>query len=65
MDTQMVLMDPAKLILGDPWGKRALQGHSMVQIGHFFYIDLLITDKVKFTAWLEVNLTFGSGVISY
>ena len=24
---------------------------------HFFYIDLLTTDKLKFTAWFEVNPT--------
>ena len=32
---------------------------------YFFYIDLLPTDKLRFTAWFEVNPTFGSGVISY
>ena len=32
---------------------------------YFFYIDLLTTDKLKFTAWFKVNPTFGSGVIIY
>ena len=36
----------------------------MVQIGNFFYIDLKTTDKLEFTAWFEVNRTFGSGGIS-
>ena len=33
--------------------KRALQGPFMVQIDQFS----LTTDKLKFTAWIEVNLT--------
>ena len=58
-------MDSAKLVLGDPWLTRALQGPSMVQIGLFLKIDLLPTYKLKFTAWFEVSPTFGSVVIRY
>ena len=34
----------------------------MVRIGQFF-LDLGITDKLEFTAWFEVNPTFGSRAI--
>ena len=33
-------IDPARLILGDPWGKRTLQGPSMVKIDISFQIGL-------------------------
>ena len=32
----------------------------MVQTDQFFYIGLSTKDKLKFTAWFEVNPTFGS-----
>ena len=35
----------------------------MVRIGPFF-LDLKTTDKLEFTAWIEVNSTFGSRGIS-
>ena len=37
------IIDSLKLILGDPLWKKSLQELSMVQIGHFFYIDLFTT----------------------
>ena len=52
-------IDPARLILGNPCQLKALQGPSKVQINHFFFIDLKTTDKLKNTAWFEVNRTFG------
>ena len=58
-------MDPARQISGDPWQKRALQGPFRVQSDQFFQIDLKTTDKLKFTAWFEVNPTFGSGDIRF
>ena len=61
LDPQMnPTMDPARLISGDPWQKRALQGPFMVQTDQFFYIGLSTKDKLKFTAQFEVNPTFGS-----
>ena len=58
-------MDPARQISGDPWQKRALQGPFMVQTDQYFQIGLQTTDKLKFTAWFEVNPTFGSRDISF
>ena len=37
----------------------------MVQIGQFFFLDLGTTEKLEFTAWSEVNLTFGSIAIIF
>ena len=54
---------PCKADFRGPLVKKGPQGPSMVLIGT--YIDLLTTDKLEFTAWFEVNPTFGSGVISY
>ena len=51
-------IDPARLILEDPCRLKALQGPSMVQIDQFFSIDLMTTDKLRNTAWFEVNRTF-------
>ena len=36
----------------------------MVRIGQFF-LDLKTTDKLEFTAWSEVNPTFGSRAIIF
>ena len=52
-------IDPARLILGDPCRSKALQGPSKDQIDQFFSIDLRTTDKLKNTAWFEVNRTSG------
>ena len=46
-------------IWGDPCTKSARQGPFMVQIGQFF-LDLKTMNKLEFTAWFEVNPTFGS-----
>ena len=43
-----------------PLVEKALQGPSMVQTDRFFYIGLQTTDKLEFTAWFQVNPTFGS-----
>ena len=51
-------IDPAGLILGDPCQSKALLDPSKVQIDNFF-IDLKTTDKLKNTAWSEVNRTSG------
>ena len=59
MDPQMdPKIDPARLILEDPCRLKALQGPSKVQIDQFHFIDLKTTDKLKNTAWFEVNRTF-------
>ena len=63
MDPQMdPKIDPARLILEDPCQLKALQGPSKVQIDHFF-IDLKTMDKLKNTAWFEINQTLGCGEI--
>ena len=60
MDPQLdPKIDPARLILGDPCRLKALQGPSKVQIDQFFFIDPKTMDKLKNTAWFEVNRTFG------
>ena len=46
---------PCELILGDPCRWKALQGPNW----SIFMIDLKTTDKLKNTAWFEVNWTFG------
>ena len=55
MDPQM---DPARLILGNPYPKKALKGP------HWSIFLERPLDNVK-TAWLEVNPTFGSRDISF
>ena len=48
MDPKMdPIMDPARLIPGDPLYKRARQGPFMVN----FFLDLKTRDKLEFTAW--------------
>ena len=60
MDPQMnPKIETAMLILGDPCRSKALQGPSKDQIDQFFSIDLRTTDKLKNTAWFEVNRTSG------
>ena len=60
MDPQMdPQIYPARLILEDPCQSKALKGPSKVQIDQFLFIDLKTTDKLKNTAWFEVNCTFG------
>ena len=58
-------MDPARQISGDPWKKRALQGHFMVQTDQYIYIGLETTDKLKCTAWFEFKPTLGSRRIRF
>ena len=56
MDPQMdPKMDPARLILEDYCRLKALLGPSKVQSDQFFFIDLRTMDKLKNTAWFEVN----------
>ena len=53
-------LTPLIFFFRGPLIEKALQGPFMVQTDQFFYIGLQTTDKLKFTAWFEVNLTFGS-----
>ena len=56
MDTPMdPKIDPVRQILGDPCRLKALQGPSKVQIDKKKFIDLKTTDKLKNTAWFEVE----------
>ena len=65
MDPQMdPQMHPARLISGYPCSKRARQGPQMVRIGQKKFIDHKLTAKLEFTAWFEVNPTFGYRGIS-
>ena len=42
-----------------------MQGRFSIHwIGQYFHLDLLTTDKLKFSAWFEVNPSFGSKGIS-
>ena len=61
MDLQMdPNMGPARLILGDPCPKNSLHGPSKV-----LYTSRPTTEKLKSTAWFEVNPTFGSRDIAF
>ena len=56
MDPQMdPKIDPARLILGDPCREKSFQDPSKVQIEQLFIKDLRTTDKLKNTAWFDVN----------
>ena len=67
--------DPMDLYMDTKWTPRwTLQGRfygthgEKGRPGSFcspIFIDLLTTGKLKFTAWFEVNPTFGSEVMSY
>ena len=52
-------IDPARLTMGDPCQLKALKGPSKVQVDQSFFIDLKTTEKLKDTAWFEVNRTSG------
>ena len=62
MDFQMdPEMDLARMILMDPWQKKAVQGPFEVHIDQFLKIDLYTMERLKCTSLFEVNLKFGSG----
>ena len=52
MDPEMELL---MLILGDPCQRKALQGHFKVHIDQYLYVDLQKTEKLKFTAWFDIQ----------
>ena len=56
---------PCEADLRGPFVKKGAPGSFHGPNWSFFYTDLLTTDKLNFTAWFEVNPTFGSGMISY
>ena len=51
-------MDPAGLILGDPCSKKAFRGPFKVHISKKM-------EKLRFTAWFEVNPIFVSTDIAF